>query len=384
MAEPVFPAELRVPSRVLFGPGVLRHLGEVAGAFGKRALLVTGSASVRRGGTLGKIEAVLQSHGVASVHVTVRHEPDVESVDKASAMGRSAGCDFVIAVGGGSVIDLAKSAAGMIPNEGSLLDYLEGVGTGKTMARAPLPLIAVPTTAGTGSEATKNAVINGYSLTRGPFKKSFRDPRLVPAVALVDPELSMGASSEITTACGMDALTQLVESLTSLHATAVTDALAVSGIEAVGRSLQRAVENGYGLEARVEMAYAALLSGICLSNAGLGAVHGLASPVSAHAPVPPGHICAVRRPLVTGANLAALREGRGRQEALRGYERAEEALGAPIAGFCGRFRIRGFGSFGLKLEDLSRVVAGATSGSMKTNPVELTPQELEGILKEAL
>jgi alcohol dehydrogenase class IV len=194
----------------------------------------------------------------------------------------------------------------------------------------------------------------------------------------------MGASPAITAACGMDALTQLVEPLTSLHATAVTDALAVAGIEAVGRSLQRAVENGYGLDARTEMAYAALLSGICLSSAGLGAVHGLASPVSAHAPVPHGHICAVLLPLVTAANLQALRAGRGRQEALRGYERAEAALGAPIPEFCGRFKIRGFGSFGLKAEDLPRVVAGATSGSMMTNPVELTPQELEDLLRAAL
>jgi len=384
MLQPVFPAELLVPPRILFGPGVLKALGEVAGDLGRRALLVTGSASVQRGGTLGKIEAVLRAHGVAAVHVIVRKEPDVEAVDAAAQAGRMGNCDVVIAVGGGSAIDLAKSAAGMIPNDGSLLDYLEGVGTGKVMARAPVPLVAVPTTAGTGSEATKNAVINGFSLTKGPFKKSFRDPRLVPAAAIVDPELSIGASPGITAACGMDALTQLVEPLTSLNATAVTDALAVTGIEAVGRSLQRAVENGYGLDARADMSYAALLSGVCLSNAGLGAVHGLASPVSAHAPIPHGHICAVLLPLVTEANLKALRAGRGRQEALHGYERAEGALGAPIPDFCGRFSIRGFGSFGLKAEDLPRVAAGATSGSMKTNPVVLSPAELEDILRRAL
>ncbi len=382
-APRIFPLELRVPGRVFFGPGAVFNVGTEAAAMGRRALLVTGSGSLEKFGHLHVIETGLQTSGVAWTRYRVAQEPSVEAVDEAAAAGRAAGCDIVIAVGGGSAIDLGKSVAGMIPNEGSVLAYLEGVGEKKVMVNPPLPFMAVPTTAGTGSEATKNAVISGRAEGQ-PFKKSFRDPRLVPAVAIVEGALAHGCPPELTVACGMDALTQLIESMVSLNATATTDALAIVGIEAVGSSFQRAVADGADMEARDGMACAAFLSGVCLSNAGLGAVHGLASPVSAYAPIPHGAICAALLPHVTEANRKALQAGRGRQEALAGYVRAERALGAPVPEFCRRFKVRGLASFGLREADLPRVVAGATSGSMKTNPVELSPRELEDILRAAL
>ncbi len=383
-ALPKFPEGLNVPARIEFGPGTLGLLAPIAASLGKRALLVTGGKSLRASGGLDRMTKGLESAGVGTVPVSVRSEPDVLSVDAAVALGRQAGCDLVIAIGGGSALDLGKCAAGMIPNAGSILDYLEGVGAAKTMAVPPLPFIAIPTTAGTGAEATKNAVVSGRTPEGAGFKRSFRDERLMPAVAIVDPDLMRGCPPDITAACGMDALTQLIEPLTSLKARPDIDPLCEHGIRLVAGALATAVRRGDDPAARADMAAAAFLSGVALSHAGLGAVHGLAGPVGGHAPVPHGHICAKLLPLVTAANLHALAEGRGRKESLDGYARAAEALGEGITDFCSAFSFRGFGWLGFTAGMIPSVIAGATSGSMKSNPVELTPKELTSILAAAL
>ena len=371
--------DLRMPEESLIGPGRFAQLPEVASKLGKAALLVTGASSLDKSGLLAETDASLGQRGISCLHLQVAGEPDVKAVDEAARVAREARCDLVIAVGGGSVLDLGKAAAGMIPNAGSIQDYLEGVGRGAVMARDPLPFIAVPTTAGTGSEVSRNAVITGPG-----FKKSFRDIRLIPRVAIVDAELTLACPPPLTAACGMDAVTQLVEAYTSLRASMMTDALARDGLSAAGRALPAAVGKGGDLLARCRMSYASFLSGIALSHAGLGAVHGLASPLGAAFPVPHGVACAKLLPLVTRANRAALAGGRGKPAILEIYRRIESALGKSIADFCAQFTFPGLASFGVTSQDIPRIVEAATGGSMKTNPVELSALELGEILAQAL
>lgn len=383
-ALPALPASLRVPGRIEFGAGAIASIGEVAKSSGGKALLVTGGGSLRASGALDRIEASLRAAGVEFVHAAVTDEPDIAAVDAAAAAGRAAKCDVVVAVGGGSALDLGKCAAGMLWNAGSILEYLEGVGTGRTMAQPPVPLVAAPTTAGTGSEATKNAVVSGRMPDGAGFKRSFRDDRLVPAAAIIDPELMTSCPADVTAACGMDALTQLIEPLTSLNARPDVDPLCLEGIGMIARSLRTAVKHGNDLAARTDMAAAAFLSGVALSHAGLGAVHGLAGPVGGHAPIPHGMICARLLPFVTAANLTALSAGRGRTGSLDAYAKAAEALGEGITDFCSGFEFRAFGIFGFTEAMIPSVIAGATSGSMKSNPVVLTRDELTDILASAI
>jgi alcohol dehydrogenase len=367
--------ELRWPARVLIGPGESKRLGEVATSLGTRALLVTGGRSLESSGNLVRLQESLRSRGVDFVQVRTSGEPDVAAVDTAAATGRKACCDLVVAIGGGSALDLGKAAAALIPNEGSVQEYLEGVGTGRTFVRPPYPFIAVPTTAGTGSEATKNAVISGPG-----FKKSLRDPRMVPLAAIVDAVLMVSCTPEVTAAVGMDALTQLVESLTSLNAHPLTSTLALHGIEAVRSGLPEAVAHPDDLAAREWMAYASFLSGITLSHAGLGAVHGLASPIGALCTAPHANICARLLRPVTRANITALGAGRGMTRALGAYRLVQDS----VEDLTGRFTFPGLAHWGMTEADFPRVLAGATGGSMKTNPVALTPDELAGILRQAL
>ncbi len=371
--------DLRMPTRALIGPGRFSELGEVAAKLGKAALLVTGASSLDKAGLLAKADSGLGERGISTLQLQVVSEPDIKSVDEAVRGAREARCDMVIAIGGGSALDLGKAAAGLIPNEGSIQDYLEGVGKGAVMVRDPLPFVAVPTTAGTGSEVSRNAVISGPG-----FKKSFRDVRLIPRVAIVDAELTVTCSSQLTAACGMDAVAQLIESFTSLRSSMMTDALARDGLAAASRALPVAVAKGGDLMARCRMSYASFLSGIALSHAGLGAVHGLASPLGAMFPVPHGVACGKLLPLVVKANRRALNNGRGKASALDTYRDAESALGKSINDFCAQYTFPGLASFGVTSQDIPRIVENATGGSMKTNPVELSALELGEILAEAL
>jgi alcohol dehydrogenase len=305
--------------------------------------------------------------------------------------------DVVLGVGGGSVMDAAKAIAGLLRTDSSVLDHLEGLPGARPYEGPAVPFIAVPTTAGTGSEATRNAVIS----ERGPagYKRSFRDERLVAADAVVDPDLLAGNDHVRVATNGMDALTQLIEAYTSLRSGPLTDALALSGLEAARDSLLawHADPDGPGAAvARSRMAYAALLSGICLAHAGLGAVHGLASPLGAQLPVPHGAACGATLAAVTAANIGALAERDPASPALERYARlgrllaglpettsgpeARGALVLTLSRWTAALEIPRLRAYGLEAAGIPAIVADARGSSMRTNPVVLTDEEIASIL----
>ena len=271
---------------------------------GANALLVTNAGQAGAGGVTDRVSERLVEEGVDCAIFVQPGEPTVDDVDAALETARCGECDMVVGLGGGSAIDCAKAAAALMTNGGSALDYMEVVGKGRKVTRRAAPWIAVPTTAGTGAEVTKNAVV---ACPERNFKASIRGEQLLAHVAVVDPQLGLDVPAEVTAASGMDALCQLVESYTSINAGPVTDALAAEGIPRAARSLERAVRKGSDLAAREDMALAAMLSGITLTNAGLGAVHGFAAPMGANFPVPHGVVCAALLPGVMAANVRALR-----------------------------------------------------------------------------
>lgn len=402
-AAPALPAFVlgRLP-RIEFGTGTVARVPDVVARHGRRVLLVTGGRSFAASGRKEALLASLAARGIAVAgDAAILDEPSPAVVDEAVAAQRDAGVEVVLAIGGGSVLDAAKAIAGLLRTGTSILDHLEGVGPQLPYPGPAVPLVAVPTTAGTGSEATRNAVIS----ERGPggFKRSFRDERLVAADAVVDPDLLSGATPGRIAANGMDALTQLFEAYVSLRAGPITDALALSGLAAArdGLLAWHAEPDGPGAPAaRERMAYAALLSGICLAHAGLGAVHGLASPLGAMFPVPHGVACGVTLAEVTEANIRAL-EARARDSpALRRYavlgrllaglpeathaSGARDALIATLRTWTAALEVPGLATFGIGDADIPALVADARGSSMRTNPVVLTDDELGRILHASL
>ncbi len=276
------------PPAIHFGAGKFGLVPELIRRFGKRALILTGSGSVKKTEAWRQLERALAPEPLSIIWETVTGEPSPAIVDRITRSNKEPLPDVVIAIGGGSVMDAGKAVSAMLRYDEPAEAFLEGVGT-KTHDGRKVPFIAVPTTSGTGSEATKNAVLSRV----GPdgFKKSLRHDRLVPDVAVVDPQLTRTCPPPLTAACGMDAFTQLLESYVSTAATPFTDALAFSGLQAVARSLEQAVQNGEDIAARSDMAYASMISGITLANAGLGLVHGLASSIGGFCHIPHGIIC---------------------------------------------------------------------------------------------
>jgi alcohol dehydrogenase class IV len=280
-----------------------------------------------------------------------------------------------------------------LTNDGSLLDYLEIIGRGKVIARASVPFIAIPTTAGTGSEVTRNAVL---ASPEHRVKVSLRSPLMLPKVALVDPELTHDLSPGLTASTGLDALTQLIEPYVCVRANPMTDARCVDGIRRAARSLRRAFENGRDAEAREDMAIASLFGGMALANAGLGAVHGFAAPIGGQFPAPHGAVCAALLPHVMEANLRALRERQPGGEALRRYDEIARLLtensGATADDGVSRVRelvrhlqIPRLGSYGITRAEVGELVdKAANTSSMKANPIVLTASEMTAILKSAL
>ena len=343
-----------------------------------------------------RVARLLAEKGVRSTLRRQRGEPVVGDVDAAVDEARRAGCDMVIGVGGGSAIDAAKAVAGLMTNGGSAVDYMEVVGAGRKITKPAAPWIAIPTTAGTGAEATRNAVIG---LPEKRFKASIRSEHLLPRVAVIDPELGVGVPRDVTARSGMDALCQCIESYTSSGANPVTDALALQGLGLAARALPRAYRDGGDLEARSDMAMAAYLSGVTLTNAGLGAVHGFAAPLGANFPVPHGTVCAALLPHVISANVAAMRragDGRG----LRRYadvgrrlmgneglaeESAVEACTAVTAALVRELKIPALSAFGMGARDVPEMVGLARkASSMRFNPVALSDNELAGVLTAAI
>jgi alcohol dehydrogenase len=390
----------RIP-RITFGAGTFARVPEVVASHGARVLLVTGGRSLAASGRRDALLAGLAAAGVVVAgEIAVTDEPSPAVIDDAVRDHHRADIEIVLGVGGGSVLDAAKAIAGLVRSGSSVVDHLEGLPGYRPYDGTPVPLVAVPTTAGTGSEATRNAVIS----ERGPqgYKRSFRDERLVAADAIVDPDLLAGADRVRIAANGMDAVTQLLESYVSLKAGPVTDALAVAGLEAARDGLLAWHEDPDGMgapAARSRMAYAALLSGICLAHAGLGGVHGLASPLGAQLPIPHGIACGTTLAGITAANVSALERAPGSPaldrystlgrllahlpETASGSE-ARVALVETLQSWTDALAIPGLRTFGLDEAGIPAIVADGRGSSMRTNPVVLTDEELAEVLRAAL
>ena len=383
----------RLP-RIEFGSGVLQKLPNIAAGYGQRLLIVTGQRSFLESPHAPLLFEALTQRGCGWEIVKVGGEPAPEFVDATVAALRERSIDAVIGIGGGSALDAAKAIAGLLKTGNSVMDHLEGVGPELPYYGPATPFIAVPTTAGTGSEATKNAVLT----LEGKFKKSFRDDKLVAEWALVDPDLLATCPPQLIAADGMDAFTQLLESFVSTRANPMTDTLARSGIMAAKDSLL-SLYREQSTEARAKMAYASLLSGICLAQTGLGSVHGLASPLGAFFPIPHGVACGTLVATATEMNIVALKErlpdspalpkyaeiGRrfAMQKGLNGDE-ARAFLVATLRDWERQLDIPRLSACRLAKTDFPRIVADSRGSSMKTNPVVLTDAEITRILEERL
>jgi alcohol dehydrogenase class IV len=389
--------ELVGVGRIVFGSGAVERMGPIASAMGRLALVVTNAGPAGAGGATDAVTRELVEHGVNCAIFVQHREPTVDDVDAALQTARRGRCDVVVGLGGGSAIDCAKAVAALMTNGGSALDYMEVVGKGLKLRRPSAPWIAVPTTSGTGAEVTRNAVI---ACPDRNFKASIRGEGLLASAAVVDPMLGLGVPAAVTACSGMDALCQLIESYTSTGAQPITDALAAEGIPRAARSLERAVKNGSDLPAREDMALAALLSGITLTNAGLGAVHGFAAPMGANFPAPHGAICAALLPGVMAANVRALRAADAKHPVLARYARGGRLLTGRarlgdraaidagvrfVADLAAAIGIPPLSKFGVTIDRAPEMVALAKkASSMRYNPVELSDEELIEILTEAV
>src|SRR5579863_1626122 len=295
------PFEFATAGRIVFGAGTFAQLNGIVAGFGKRPLIVTGRRPIE---------------GLAGAHFAVAGEPTIILIREGVSAFRDAACDCVVSIGGGSAIDAGKAIAAAAANSGDLLDYLEVIGRGQPLQSPPTPFIAVPTTAGTGSEVTRNAVLGS---PQHGVKVSLRSPLMLPRVAIVDPELTRGLPPPITASTGLDALTQLIEPYVSWRANALIDSLCLDGIRHASASLLRAFRDGSDMEARNGMAYASLLGGLALANAGLGVVHGFAAPIGGMFDAPHGAVCAALLPAGMSANIRALRERGPQSSALERY-----------------------------------------------------------------
>jgi alcohol dehydrogenase class IV len=374
---------------LVFGPGSVAGLPKLVKGFGDRALLVTGGRSLADSKRLDEVLSGLKEVSIEVHPVPFFGEPSPESVDEAVAEFRGKGISVVVAMGGGSAVDAGKAVSAMLAEDGSVTEYLEGVGTLKPSG-AKVPFIAVPTTAGTGSEATKNAVLSRV----GPdgFKKSLRHDHYVPDAALIDPELALTCPPEVAAACGVDAFTQLLEAYVCVKANPFTDSLAWGGLEACRDHLVAAC-TGQDLKARSAMAFAAYASGVCLANAGLGVIHGLAGAVGGLHPIPHGVICGTLAAPAVDANLKALKAcgeagvpallKYGRVGALlsgsdpRDVETSTRLLVDKLEEWTERLGIRSLHDCGLTLADADKIVAEA---GLKENPVALDQDAVKAIL----
>lgn len=372
--------------RIIFGSGSLQKVGEVAAELGRNALIV---ASHRSRSAHTQLEAVLHARGLGfSYFSEVTREPTVEIIDHGVEVARQAQVDFVIGIGGGSCLDAAKAIAGMVNHPGSVLNYLEGVGSGAKISRPTLPCLAIPTTSGTGAEVTKNAVI---AASTGQFKKSLRSPALIPKVALVDPALTLSLPSEQTAFSGMDALTQCIEAYVSRKAQPIAATLALEGITHGARGLLTAVQDGTNLAAREAMSLCSLLSGLALANSGLGAVHGIGAALGALFEIPHGLACAITLPAVMAFNLPANPQGYATVGiALTGKSYASPAAAA-IAGvefirhLSAEIGIpRQLGDLGIQASDIPRIAQNSGGSSMQGNPREMSEADVISLLGEIL
>lgn len=375
--------EFAAAGRIIFGVGAAATLPELSRTFGTRPLVVTGASRERA----ASLVSALSGETFAAPG-----EPTVDLVRDGARHAQDAGCDVVISIGGGSAIDAGKAIAAIATNGGDPLEFLEVVGKGLTIANAPLPFIAVPTTAGTGSEVTRNAVLG--SADHG-VKASLRSPLMLPRVALVDPELTYELPPAITAFTGLDALTQLIEPYVSARANPLTDGICVDGIGLVAGALRRVYHDGADREARRDMALASLFGGLALANAGLGVVHGFAAPLGGSWKAPHGALCAALLPHGMAGNIAALRARAPQHPALERYATIARLLtgrnGANaedgivwVRSLCADLKVPALRAWGIAEGDLPGVVEkAARASSMQANPIQLTREELLAVVTAA-
>ena len=356
---------------------------------GRRALVVTGRTTARATPLLDE----LTPQGIETYTFPVAGEPTTVTVREAVTNARKARCDLVIGLGGGSALDAGKAAAALLTNDGDPEDFLEVIGKGKKLTQPSVPYIAIPTTAGTGSEVTRNAVL---ASPEGRVKVSMRSQLMLPRLALIDPELAYDLPPEITATTGLDALAQLIEPYTSNRANPITDAFCHDGMRRVARSLVRAFRHGDDGAAREDMALASLFGGFALANAGLGIVHGMAGPIGGEFSAPHGAICARLLPYAMEANIIALQNRLPESEALRRYDEiARNLTGSAMAKasdgaewvkeLSGSLGIRSLRSYGMSQDDFPELIERADrASSTKGNPVQLTRDEMLQVLARAL
>lgn len=381
--------EFITPTRILVGEGKALEAGRLAKELGDPALVISGSSTGRIGFLLDAIAA----SGVKTFTFSVEKEPTVELVRHGVEFGKKRECRVVIAVGGGSVLDAAKAISVLMTNEGEISDYLEVIGKGRIISRQGVPLIAIPTTAGTGAEVTRNAVIGSPT---HHIKVSLRSPYMLARVAIIDPGLTYSMTSSVTASTGMDALTQLIEPFVSNQANPLTDALCKEGMLRAGRSLLRAFQNGSDVEARIDMSLASLMSGLALANAKLGVVHGFASVLGGMLNAPHGAICARLLPPAMSVNVAAIQARNASPDILDRFNKVAQILtncpdsvardgAAWVENLGSVLEIPSLARYGLTKEDFPLVIEKtAEASSTKGNPIKLTAGEMESILVNAL
>ncbi len=378
--------EFATATRIIFGTGSIDQVPNIAATLGHHVLMVASKSS---GQAAGQLEEKLRAKRMAVVQHGVGGEPDVSIIEAGVKKAQANRCDCVISIGGGSVIDTGKAIAGLMTNFGNVMDYVEVVGRGQPITQPAAPFIAIPTTAGTGAEVTRNAVI---AVNEKQVKVSLRSPYLLPRVAVVDPELSMSMPPEVTASTGLDAFTQLLEAYTCNRTNPFTDALAISGLSRGAQFLVPSYQEGTA-EAREAMAYASLCSGMALANAGLGAVHGFAAVLGGRYPIPHGACCAALLPYVVQANLEALQARDDENPTLARYAAVADVIGAKstsdlveqLYNLCQTLRIRPLSAYGVESNAVPELVEQAQqASSMKANPIKLTDEELSQILMAAL
>jgi alcohol dehydrogenase class IV len=380
--------EFATTSRIIFGRGTLKEVPMLAVQMGSRPLVVTGKNTERAAALLDFIKA----SSMKPFTFGITGEPTIEMILEGVQLARKEVCDVVIGIGGGSVIDGAKAIAALITNSGDIMDYLEVIGLGQPLTRASAPCIAIPTTAGTGAEVTRNSVL---ASTEHSVKVSLRSPTMLPDLAVIDPELTYSMPSSLTAATGLDALTQNLEPFVSLQSNPLTDSLCREGLKRIASSLRRAFENGMDTAAREDMAIASLFGGLALANSKLGAVHGFAGTIGAMFSIPHGVICACLLPPVMEVNVKTLQQ-KGALEYLSRYDEVARLLtGKPDAGatngidwihdLCNELNVAPLFEFGITEAHFPKMITGAKkASSMKGNPIELTDEELTEILRKAV
>ncbi|RPI90064.1 MAG: iron-containing alcohol dehydrogenase [Chloroflexi bacterium] len=396
----MFSFEFATAGRIIFGAGKLNELGkqiegaalsveDVSKGRAKRLLLVRGRSS----DAIPRVRQILSALGTPFTEFEVHGEPTINVVREGVEAARD--CDMLIGLGGGSVLDAGKAIAALATNPGDVFDYLEVIGKGQPLVNAPLPYIAIPTTAGTGAEVTRNAVLEAPEQN---VKVSLRSPLMLPRLALVDPELTYSLPPEITASSGLDALTQLIEPFVSVRANPLTDTICREGMQHAARSLRRAYKNGADKEAREGMSLASLFGGMALANAALGAAHGFAGPLGGMLHAPHGTLCARFLPPVMDANIRAMQLRQPEHPALARYAEIAQILTGDkdataldgvvwTSELVNALKIPRLSEYGMRPEDFAlreAVQKTQRANSFKGNPIALDEKELTAILEQAL